>query len=389
MKKLTLITICLLCVISRANAQQRWNPTYSNIDYVGNGNTKQMLDVYIPTGITTPTATIVHIHGGAFLMGSKGTSEQPSFQTFFNNGYVCVDINYRYSSDSIWPAQVYDCKAAIRFLKANADLYHIDTCKIGVIGESAGGYLVSMLGTTAQVPQLEGLHLGNTNVTSRVHAVVDLFGPINFLTMDAEAATLGFTITTNSSTSPESKLMGATIPTIPALVAQANPTTYITADDASFFISAGSADQNIPYTQGQNFNNALIPIIGADHSSFELVAGAGHGGSTWHSTTQDAKYLSFFNAALTGCPQTGITTEKEPKSSLVVFPNPVQESITFDLPSNKVYTIEIINALGQVVFSKNNMTNSVNIPCQNLPKGVYIIKATTVGEVLSTNIVKQ
>jgi len=388
MKKLALITICFFVAFNGLNAQ-KWNPTYSNVDYVGNGNSKQMLDIYIPAGINTPTGTIVHIHGGAFLMGSKGVSEQPSFQNLYNNGYICVDINYRLSTDSIWPAQVYDCKAAIRFLKANAGLYHIDTCKIGVIGESAGGYLVAMLGTTAQVPQLEGLHLGNTNVTSRVHAVVDLFGPINFLTMDAEAAALGFTINTNSANSPESRLMGAAVQTIPQLVAQANPTTYISADDASFFISAGTNDQNIPYTQGQNFCNALIPVIGAENASFELLSGAGHGGSVWHSTTQDAKYLSFFNAALTGCNTTGINSENTIKSKIIAYPNPVAESLSLFLPENKTYNIVVFDYLGQVVFAENSVTNTINIACNNFPAGLYIIKATSIDEILSANFIKQ
>ncbi len=388
MKKLALITICFFVAFNGLNAQ-KWNPTYSNVDYVGNGNSKQMLDIYIPAGISTPTGTIVHFHGGAFMMGSKGVSEQPSFQNLYNNGYICVDINYRLSTDSIWPAQVYDCKAAIRFLKANAELYHVDTCKIGVIGESAGGYLVAMLGTTAQVPQLEGLHLGNTNVTSRVHAVVDLFGPINFLTMDAEAAALGFTINTNSANSPESRLMGVAVQTIPQLVAQANPTTYISTDDASFFISAGTNDQNIPYTQGQNFCNVLIPVIGAENASFELLSGAGHGGSVWHSTTQDAKYLSFFNAALTGRNSVGINAENTINSKIIAYPNPVAESLSLSLPENKTYNIVVFDYLGQVIFTKNSVTNSINIACNNFPAGLYIIKATSIDEILSTNFIKQ
>lgn len=388
MKNLALILICFLMVMCEVDAQ-KWNPTYSDVDYVGDGNTKQMLDIYIPAGVTTPTGTIVHIHGGAFMMGSKGVSEQPSFQYFFDNGYVCVDINYRLSTDSLWPAQVHDCKAAIRYLKANAALYHIDTCKIGVIGESAGGYLVAMLGTTAQVPQLEGLHLGNTNVTSRVHAVVDLFGPINFLTMDAEAAALGFTINTNSATSPESRLMGAAVQTIPDLVTQANPTTYISADDAAFFISAGSADHNIPYTQGQNFCNALIPVIGSEKASFELLAGAGHGGSVWHSTTQDAKYLAFYNATLTGCSSTGLNSEKNVNSEIAVYPNPVNEAFSVVLPENTIFDLAVFNSCGQLVFTKNSVTNTFNISCENFPSGLYIIKATSTNKIITANFVKQ
>ncbi len=386
MKKLTLAWIMLLSVYGLK--AQTLTPNYSNVDYVGNGNTKQMLDIYIPQGINEPTATIVHIHGGAFMMGSKGVSEQPSFQTLYNNGYICVDINYRLSTDTLWPAQVHDCKAAIRYLKANADLYQIDTCKIGVIGESAGGYLVSMLGTTGQVSQLEGLHLGNGHVTSRVHAVVDLFGPINFLTMDEEAAALGFTINTNSPNSPESRLMGAAVQTIPELVTQANPTTYITDDDAAFFISAGSIDQNIPYTQGQNFCNALVPVVGSNNAGFELIAGAGHGGSFWHNTAQDAKYLAFFNSALTGCAPSGASSEKI-SEKLFFYPNPVSNILNINLPENNEFTVEIYNSAGQIVLYQSNMTEAINISCENIPCGMYILKAISPKHNLSAIFVKQ
>jgi acetyl esterase/lipase len=388
MKNLVLIASFLLIIFGTTNAQ-KWSPTYADVDYVGNGNTKQMMDIYIPSGITAPTATIIHIHGGAFLMGSKGVSEQPSFQTFFNNGYVCADINYRYSTDTLWPAQVHDCKAAVRFLKAHAEQYHIDTCKIGVIGESAGGYLVAMLGTTGEVASLEGLHLGSKNVTSRVQAVVDLFGPINFLTMDAEAAALGFTINTNAATSPESRLMGAPVQTIPELVTQANPTTYISSDDPHFFFSAGSADQNIPYTQGQNLNNALAPIIGAANTSFELMPGAGHGGSFWHSTDQDAKYLAFFNASLAnGCSVSSNKSLGFLQTKLVAYPNPATENVLVKLPENCNFRVMVMNAAGQIVFESPNVTNQMIISVNHLPAGFYVVKATSSDDCLSTKFLK-
>ncbi len=388
MKKFLIIAFCLTLSVSALKAQS-WNPTYSNVDYVGDGSTKHKLDIYIPAGVNSPTATIVHIHGGAFMMGSKGVSEQPSFINLFNNGYICVDINYRYSSDSIWPAQVYDCKAAIRYLKANAELYHIDTCKIGAIGESAGGYLVSMLGTTGQVGSLEGNHLGSTHVTSRVHAIVDLFGPINFLTMDAEAAALGFTINTNSANSPESRLMGAAVQTIPALVTLANPATYISDDDAAFFISAGSLDTNIPYTQGQNFNNALVSVIGSENAGFELILGAGHGGSVWHNAAQDAKYLTFFNENLTGCNATGVNSIVSADTKLLTFPNPATASFTCVLPSENSFNVIIFDQVGKRIKVVNDVAHSTRIDCESLPSGLYIIKAVSINQTLSALLIKQ
>lgn len=371
MKKIILPFILILLIVLNSKAQ---TATYTNLDYAGNGNSKQMLDLYIPSSAsaTNLSPLIIHIHGGAFLMGSKGSSEIPSFATFYNNGYVCADINYRLSTDSVWPAQVYDSKAAVRYLKAHALQYFIDTNKIAVIGESAGGYLVSMLGTTAGVASLEGLHLGNSNVTSRVHAVVDLFGPINFLTMDAEASVLGFTINTNSATSPESKLMGAAVQTIPEKVALANPTTYITNDDAAFFISAGSADMNIPYTQGQNFYNALVQIMGASNAVFELLSGAGHGGSVWHSTAQDAKYLAFVNAKFANS-SSGIKKEGI-NQNINIYPNPCTDYLKINFSDNQHYKISIFDLSGKQISSTERINSDSNISVKELAAGLYFIK---------------
>jgi acetyl esterase/lipase len=377
---LTVLTVC----------SQNLTPTYSNVDYVGNGNTKQMLDLYIPAGVTTPTALIIHIHGGAFMMGSKGVAEQPSFVTFFNNGYICADINYRLSGDTLWPAQIHDCKAAVRFLKAHAAQYHVDTCRIGVIGESAGGNLASMLGTTGGVAELEGLHLGSIQATSRVQAVVDLFGPINFLTMDAEALALGFVINTNSATSPESKLMGAPVQTIPELVTKANPTTYISADDAAFFISAGDADQNIPYTQGQNLCAAMVPVIGSTRASFELMAGQGHGGSFWHNTTQDAKYLAFFNTFLDGnCGSMGVNVESPLRQNLKIYPNPFEQFFAIQLPSGRTFDLQIMDITGRTVMVKNGVSGKQVFEGRSFNKGAYLVKATNEKMMLTCTLMKQ
>jgi hypothetical protein len=155
-----------------------------------------------------------------------------------------------------------------------------------------------LLGTSSGVAELEGASLGNSGFSSKVIASVDWFGPINFLTTDTEASALGFNLSTNSSTSPESKLMGAAVQTIPAQVAKANPDTYITADDAAFFIQVGSLDRNIPYTQSLNFYNALKTVKGSSDVSYELLDGAAHGGSQFSSSTNMAKVMAFFTKYL-------------------------------------------------------------------------------------------
>jgi acetyl esterase/lipase len=269
--------------------------TITNVAYAS-ASSAQKLDVYVPAG-NGPFPAVVLIHGGAFMVGDKG-GEANNAKALTDKGYVAVSINYRLSAEAQFPAQVYDVKAAVRFLRANAATYRINPDKIGSWGASAGGNLSAMLGTTGGVAELEGAELGNAGYSSRVTASVDWFGPINFATMDAEAQALGFTISTNAATSPESKYLGAAVPSVPEKVAKANPASYITADDAAFFIQAGSADKNIPYTQSASFHSALVAVKGADKASYELINGAGHGTSEFSTTANLAKVIAFFDKHL-------------------------------------------------------------------------------------------
>jgi acetyl esterase/lipase len=269
--------------------------TLTNVSYASTSSAQKM-DIYIPEG-TGPFPIVVLIHGGAFMMGDK-SSEASNAAALLAKGIAAASINYRLSGEARYPAQIQDCKAAVRFLRANAAKYNLNPDKIGSWGASAGGNLSSLLGTTSGVSELEGASLGNSSYSSKVIASVDWFGPINFLTMDAEAAALGFTINTNNSASPESKLIGAAVQTVPALVAKANPTTYISADDAAFFIQAGSLDRNIPYTQSLNFYNSLKTTLGESKVTYELISGAGHGGAQFTTSANMAKVTAFFEKHL-------------------------------------------------------------------------------------------
>lgn len=269
--------------------------TYTDIAYAS-ASSAQKMDIYVPAG-TGPFPVVVMIHGGAFKSGSK-SDEASNCATLVANGYIAVSINYRLSGEAKFPAQIEDCKAAVRYLRANAATYNINADKFASWGGSAGGNLASLLGTSGGVADLEGTVGGNTTFSSKVIATVDWFGPINFLKMDEEATALGFTLNTNSASSPESALMGAAIQTIPDQVAKANPTTYITSDDAAFFIQVGSLDRNIPYTQSLNFYNSLKTTLGDSKVSYELIDGAAHGGSKFTATTNIAKVIAFLDKYL-------------------------------------------------------------------------------------------
>ena len=372
MKKSLLLLAFISCSLLAFN--QTLTPTYSDLDYVGNGNTKQMLDLYIPSGVNSPTPLIIHIHGGAFMGGSKGIAEQGSFRTFYNAGYICADINYRLSGDSIWPAQLFDCKTAVRFLKAHADLYHIDTCRIGLIGESAGGHLVSITGTTGNDPSVEGLHLGSAGVSSRVQAVVDLFGPTDFLQMDGHEGIGCTSANHNAANSPESILLGCALPTCPERVESANPMHYLDSDDPQVFVSCGDHDCLVAPYSSLLFDAALTEK-NVTHT-YELIAGQGHGGSFWHSTAQDAKYLEFFNAALAdGCNTTDIKERDIKRSKISIFPNPATSGFTLELPADEYFDIQMKDLTGRNVYQQMQVTGSHHISISDFPAGLYLIEA--------------
>src|SRR5262249_27571146 len=147
----------------------------------------------------------------------------------------------RFSQDAIWPAQIYDCKAAVRFLRANAAKYNLDPDHIGVGGDSAGGHLAAVLGTTGDVGELEG-GLGNPGGSSRVQAVLDWSGPTDF-TQIAQQSLPNSVLKHDAPNSPEARLLGGPIEEKKELARTANPLTYIDKKTPPFLIMHGDADR--------------------------------------------------------------------------------------------------------------------------------------------------
>jgi acetyl esterase/lipase len=241
---------------------------YRDLPYVTNGHEQQKLDLYLPR-TKEKLPLIIRIHGGAWLAGSK-ESEDP--QDYLQDGFAVASINYRLSQHAIFPAQIQDCKAAVRYLRANAQKYNLDPNRFAIWGESAGGHLAALLGTTGDVNEFD---VGeNLSVSSRVQAVVDYFGPTDFLQMEEHRLPNG--MIHNSPDSPESKLIGGYIQDNPQKVAKANPITYVKKDDPPFLIIHGDMDPLVPHHQSELLEAALkkagAPVL------FYTVKGGGHGG---------------------------------------------------------------------------------------------------------------
>lgn len=272
-------------------------PTHTDLAYA-DISSAQKLDLYIPTTGNGPFPVVIMVHGGGFMFGDKADGAGlTGVDQLLAAGYAVASINYRLSGEAIYPAQIYDAKTAVRFLRANAETYSLNPDKFGAWGASAGGNLVSLLGTTCGVTELEG-DLGNNDQSSCVQAVVDWFGPIDFLKMQEQFAGTSCPSNTNDASSPESKLVGAAIQTVPEKVALTNPMNYITADDAPFFIENGTADCNIPPAQNKNLAEELSAVIGADKVTYVSLEGAGHGGSQFETEENLKLVIDFLDTYL-------------------------------------------------------------------------------------------
>jgi acetyl esterase/lipase len=273
-------------------------PTHKDLAYATLSQT-QKLDIYLPATGSGPFPLVIMVHGGGFMFGDKADGGGlTGVDALLAAGYAVASINYRLSGEATYPAQILDAKSAVRFLRANAAQYQLNPNKFGAWGASAGGNLVSLLGTTCGVAELEGAELGNADQSSCVQAVVDWFGPIDFLKMQDQLTAAGCSASTNDASSPESKLVGAPIQTVPDIVKTTNPMNYITADDAPFFIENGTADCNIPPIQNKNLADALSAVIGADKVTYVSLEGAGHGGSQFETAENLQLVISFLDKYL-------------------------------------------------------------------------------------------
>jgi acetyl esterase/lipase len=241
---------------------------HRDLAYVPNGHQRQKLDLYLPKEGTN-LSLIIHIHGGAFKMGSKG---QDVPRDYLTQGYAIASINYRLSQHAKFPAQIEDCKAAVRWLRAHAREYRLEPSHFAAWGPSAGGHLAAMLGTTGDTREFD---VGaNLDQSSRVQAVVDYFGPTDFLQMDAHRLPNG--MVHDPANSPESELIGGAIQENKDKVAKANPITYVTPGDPPFLICHGDQDPLVPHHQSELLKAALKKA-GVEVTLY-TVKGAGHGG---------------------------------------------------------------------------------------------------------------
>jgi acetyl esterase/lipase len=242
--------------------------------YAGNSNPKQMVDLYLPKKRATdkPLPVVALIHGGGWIHGDRVGYGAFGIQLARTGNYAVVGVGYRLTNEAHWPEQIYDCKAAIRWIRGHAKEYNLDLDRIGVMGSSAGGHLCSLLGTSGDVKEMEGSEGEFPKLSSRVQCVVNECGPEDFtkaLMYDKE----GKPIVKDEAVMG---LLGGTYEEKHTEAVAASPLTYVSKDDPPFLNMQGTEDKRVAYANAEAIQAALkkvgvttylVPITGGGHGS--------------------------------------------------------------------------------------------------------------------------
>ncbi|MEI7435207.1 MAG: alpha/beta hydrolase [bacterium] len=272
-------------------------PKFANLAYGDAPGGANLLDIYLPEKKEGPFPLVVWIHGGGWANGDKSPSGQ--FLQLLPRGFAVASINYRLSGQAHFPAQIYDCKGAIRWLRAHAREYQLDPDRIGVWGLSAGGHLVALLGTSGGVKELEGDVGGNLGVSSRVQAVSDYCGPTDLLQFYDQAGpdnVFKNNLRLKGDTYFEALFGGGPLEQHNQLIRLANPINYISSNLPPFQIFHGSKDTLVPVGQSQILADALKNA--GSECDFTIIDGYGHG----FGQRQYLATFAFFEKRLKGAP---------------------------------------------------------------------------------------
>ncbi|MDR3613593.1 MAG: alpha/beta hydrolase [Candidatus Obscuribacterales bacterium] len=251
---LTICFLVIIVVVTIAASLKVASPgdTKQTMTYVvDSNNPAQTLDLILPDaqmpGLHSKPPLIVYIHGGAWVGGDKS---QNAATSLVDHGFAVASLNYRFSNEAKFPAQVDDCRAAIRFLRQNADKFHFDGNRIGLLGASAGGHLVSLLGLTED-ENVPGHVAPKSPISAKVQAVCDWNGVTDFKTALKQLPA------DEGKNRAVSQLLGGLPEQVPEMAEKASPLTYVTKAAPPFLIIHGNADEVVPYAQSVELNDAL------------------------------------------------------------------------------------------------------------------------------------
>jgi len=268
--------IILFCILYTTGILGQSNPNIhffpmgtilkENIPYNNDANQKHLLDIYLPKKSKGKIPLVVLIHGGAWLSNDKYADMGYMTKTMaamVDAGFAIASIDYRFSTEAIFPAPLQDCNKAISFLYDHADKYGFDIKRFAVMGFSAGGHLANMVGLSKN-NHIPNFFMNGSSTTFSIKAVVDYYGPADLVLFP----------TSNDAKSPEGILLGAAPLDRPDLAKIASPINYVDKNDPPFLIIQGEKDESVDPKQSKllsawltvkNVQNELIIVKDAPH----------------------------------------------------------------------------------------------------------------------------
>jgi arylsulfatase A len=235
---LSLVLFC--CCYLKASAAVE---EFEALTYAKYGDREMQLDLFKPKDQKGPLPAIIWIHGGGWKNGTrKGGAKMARY--FAERNYVAVSISYRLSGEAPYPAQIEDCKAAVRWLRANAKTYGIDPERIGAIGHSAGGHLAALLATSNDVAELEG-DGGNASYSSTIQAAVPMGAQTDLETDRIRS------MTAQSGADIWHEFLGGSLDKNEAMYQLASPRRHLDKNDPPLIFIAGELD---------NLDTQAVPI---------------------------------------------------------------------------------------------------------------------------------
>lgn len=296
MKKIISFFLLLFIVVISGYAQN--NPVIdafpagtvlkANIPYNNDTTQKHLLDIYLPANAKGKLPLVILIHGGGWLSNDKYADigyMKKTVAEIVGSGFALASIDYRFSTQAVFPAQIQDCNLAVSFLYTNADKYGLDIKRFAVMGFSAGGHLASLLGLSKN-NDVKQFFIPGTNRSFGIKAVVDFYGPAELILFPGA----------DNEKSPEGLLIGAAPLARPDLAKAASPVTYVDKDDPPFLLIHGEKDNLVSPKQSQLLS-AWLSTVGVENELI-IVKDAPHFGAMFDADDIRKKVIGFLKKQL-------------------------------------------------------------------------------------------
>jgi acetyl esterase/lipase len=261
---------------------------YGNISYNNDTLHKHLLDIYLPANAKAKLPIVIWVHGGGWLVNDKYADMgymKNTIAEIVNNGFALVSIDYRFSTQAIFPAQIQDCNRAVSFISENAEKYGLDKRKIVLMGFSAGGHLASLMGLSKNnnIPEF---FMPNTDKRFNFKAVIDFYGPSDLVLLSKS----------DDEKSPEGILLGAAPLSRPDLAKLASPVTYVDKNDPPFLIIHGEKDDIVSNKQSRLLHSWLR--VAGVQNELIIVKDAPHFGEMYDVEEIRKKIIEFLKKQL-------------------------------------------------------------------------------------------